>query len=114
MYPFGGISEKKKTTDGLKTKPTKRKRKKSPRRSVKAMPSVDNNKKIWEYMGKKKARMTGIEGNSETKDNTIIEEGNISIEDNKISEDNPLSTNLQEQSSSVKTSHRVNTKKTFA
>ena len=47
--------KKKKTSYDMKTTPTKRKRKKSPRRALKTMPSVDNNRK---YLEKKKPQIT--------------------------------------------------------
>ena len=83
----------------MKTTPTKRKRKKSPRRALKTTPSEDNNRKIWKYLEKKKPRIT-----SETMTNSIGDEEDIIIEDNKTSEDNLQSVNVQEQVSSIKLS----------
>ena len=74
---------------------------------------MDNMKKIYEYMEKKKARMIDSEDNKETKDDTAREELDIRIEDNKSKEDNHLSSNSMEQSTSDETIPRVKTKMTF-
>ena len=89
--------KKKKTSYDMKTTPTKRKRKKSPRRALKTTPYVENNRKIWEYLEKKKPRIT-----SETMTNSIGDEEDIIIEDYKTSEENLQSVKVQEHVSSIK------------
>ena len=91
---------KKRTVD-QKTSQSRRKRKKSPGREEKTMPSVVNMKKIWEYMKDKKTKIDNDMEDKERRTDDIM-----SSEDNRLKEDNLIDTRSQGDSVKVKTMPR--------